>query len=173
MPLNFHPTDSVREDKAWVWGGGGAEPRDWGFYSSKGEGDGKRGHSGIRIPILSRVGQLREGEVPRIPASESGGSLLTQHNLSPFSRGILTWGMWMLVRVVQALTPCLLSLPLGNCALYQRGGWWYHACAHSNLNGVWHLGGHYRSRYQDGVYWAEFRGGAYSLKKVAMLIRPL
>ncbi|XP_074117055.1 angiopoietin-related protein 6 [Sminthopsis crassicaudata] len=61
----------------------------------------------------------------------------------------------------------------GNCALYQRGGWWYHACAHSNLNGVWHLGGHYRSRYQDGVYWAEFRGGAYSLKKVAMLIRPL
>ncbi|XP_027713595.1 angiopoietin-related protein 6 isoform X2 [Vombatus ursinus] len=61
----------------------------------------------------------------------------------------------------------------GNCALYQRGGWWYHACAHSNLNGIWHLGGHYRSRYQDGVYWAEFRGGAYSLKKVAMLIRPL
>lgn len=61
----------------------------------------------------------------------------------------------------------------GNCALYQRGGWWYHACAHSNLNGVWHRGGHYRSRYQDGVYWAEFRGGAYSLKKVAMLIRPL
>uniref|UniRef100_H0UWY0 Angiopoietin like 6 n=1 Tax=Cavia porcellus TaxID=10141 RepID=H0UWY0_CAVPO len=60
----------------------------------------------------------------------------------------------------------------GNCALYQRGGWWYHACAHSNLNGVWHRGGHYRSRYQDGVYWAEFRGGAYSLKKVAMLIRP-
>ncbi|XP_076977984.1 angiopoietin-related protein 6 [Tamandua tetradactyla] len=61
----------------------------------------------------------------------------------------------------------------GNCALYQRGGWWYHACAHSNLNGVWHRGGHYRSRYQDGVYWAEFRGGAYSLKKAAMLIRPL
>lgn len=65
------------------------------------------------------------------------------------------------------------SLPSGNCALYQRGGWWYHACAHSNLNGVWHRGGHYRSRYQDGVYWAEFRGGAYSLKKAAMLIRPL
>ncbi|XP_045445148.1 angiopoietin-related protein 6 isoform X2 [Pipistrellus kuhlii] len=60
----------------------------------------------------------------------------------------------------------------GNCALYHRGGWWYHACAHSNLNGVWHHGGHYRNRYQDGVYWAEFRGGAYSLKKAAMLIRP-
>ncbi|KAF3848731.1 hypothetical protein F7725_015228 [Dissostichus mawsoni] len=51
-------------------------------------------------------------------------------------------------------------------------GWWYNACAHSNMNGVWYRGGHYRSRYQDGVYWAEFRGGAYSLKKVTMMIRP-
>ncbi|KAG7243502.1 hypothetical protein INR49_011058 [Caranx melampygus] len=47
----------------------------------------------------------------------------------------------------------------GNCAHYQKGGWWYHMCAHSNLNGVWYRGGHYRSRYQDGVYWAEFHGG--------------
>ncbi|KAM9307314.1 angiopoietin-related protein 2-like isoform 1-T2 [Pholidichthys leucotaenia] len=60
----------------------------------------------------------------------------------------------------------------GNCAHYQKGGWWYNACAHSNLNGVWYRNGHYRSRYQDGVYWAEFRGGAYSLKKVTMMIRP-
>ncbi|XP_034055035.1 LOW QUALITY PROTEIN: angiopoietin-related protein 2-like [Gymnodraco acuticeps] len=60
----------------------------------------------------------------------------------------------------------------GNCAHYQKGGWWYKACAHSNMNGVWYRGGHYRSRYQDGVYWAEFRGGAYSLKKVTMMIRP-
>ncbi|XP_016143181.1 angiopoietin-related protein 2-like [Sinocyclocheilus grahami] len=52
----------------------------------------------------------------------------------------------------------------GNCAHYQKGGWWYHMCAHSNLNGVWYRGGHYRSRYQDGVYWAEF--------KVAMMIKP-
>lgn len=62
--------------------------------------------------------------------------------------------------------------PAGNCAHYQKGGWWYNACAHSNLNGVWYRGGHYRSRYQDGVYWAEFRGGSYSLKKVVMMIRP-
>ncbi|XP_034047616.1 angiopoietin-related protein 2-like [Thalassophryne amazonica] len=60
----------------------------------------------------------------------------------------------------------------GNCAHYQKGGWWYNACAHSNLNGVWYCGGHYRSCYQDGIYWAEFRGGAYSLKKVTMMIRP-
>ncbi|XP_043940613.1 angiopoietin-related protein 6 [Protopterus annectens] len=59
----------------------------------------------------------------------------------------------------------------GNCAHFQKGGWWYHMCAHSNLNGVWYKGGHYRSRYQDGVYWAEFRGGSYSLKKVSMMIR--
>uniref|UniRef100_A0A668AYU5 Fibrinogen C-terminal domain-containing protein n=1 Tax=Myripristis murdjan TaxID=586833 RepID=A0A668AYU5_9TELE len=58
----------------------------------------------------------------------------------------------------------------GNCAHYQKGGWWYHMCAHSNLNGVWYRGGHYRSRYQDGVYWAEFHGGSYSLKRVFMMI---
>ncbi|XP_056433813.1 angiopoietin-related protein 6 [Gadus chalcogrammus] len=60
----------------------------------------------------------------------------------------------------------------GNCAHFQKGGWWYHMCAHSNLNGVWYRGGHYRSRYQDGVYWAEFHGGSYSLKRVAMMIKP-
>lgn len=60
----------------------------------------------------------------------------------------------------------------GNCAHYQKGGWWYYTCAHSNLNGVWYKGGHYRSKYQDGVYWAEFRGGAYSLKSVVMMMRP-
>ncbi|XP_067088612.1 angiopoietin-related protein 6 [Osmerus mordax] len=60
----------------------------------------------------------------------------------------------------------------GNCAHYQKGGWWYHMCAHSNLNGVWYRGGHYRSRYQDGVYWTEFHGGSYSLKKVTMMIKP-
>ncbi|XP_061605397.1 angiopoietin-related protein 6 [Phyllopteryx taeniolatus] len=61
----------------------------------------------------------------------------------------------------------------GNCAHYQKGGWWYHMCAHSNLNGVWYRGGHYRSRYQDGVYWAEFHGGSYSLKRVLMMLKPI
>uniref|UniRef100_A0A8C4YM54 Fibrinogen C-terminal domain-containing protein n=1 Tax=Gopherus evgoodei TaxID=1825980 RepID=A0A8C4YM54_9SAUR len=61
----------------------------------------------------------------------------------------------------------------GSCAHYHKGGWWYNACAHCNLNGVWYKGGHYRGRYQDGVYWAEFRGGAYSLRKVVMMVRPM
>ncbi|XP_048395083.1 angiopoietin-related protein 1a [Stegostoma tigrinum] len=60
----------------------------------------------------------------------------------------------------------------GNCAHFHKGGWWYNACAHSNLNGVWYRGGHYRSKYQDGVYWAEFRGGSYSLKSTVMMIKP-
>ncbi|CAM4679819.1 unnamed protein product [Lepidochelys olivacea] len=60
----------------------------------------------------------------------------------------------------------------GSCAQHQRGGWWYNACAHANLNGVWYQGGPYRSRYQDGVYWAEFHGSAYSLRKVVMMVRP-
>nr|XP_057905854.1 angiopoietin-related protein 6 [Doryrhamphus excisus]XP_057905855.1 angiopoietin-related protein 6 [Doryrhamphus excisus]XP_057905856.1 angiopoietin-related protein 6 [Doryrhamphus excisus]XP_057905857.1 angiopoietin-related protein 6 [Doryrhamphus excisus]XP_057905858.1 angiopoietin-related protein 6 [Doryrhamphus excisus] len=60
----------------------------------------------------------------------------------------------------------------GNCAHFQKGGWWYHMCAHSNLNGVWYRGGHYRSRYQDGVYWAEFHGGSYSLRRVFMMVKP-
>uniref|UniRef100_A0A3Q3S747 Angiopoietin-like 6 n=1 Tax=Mastacembelus armatus TaxID=205130 RepID=A0A3Q3S747_9TELE len=67
---------------------------------------------------------------------------------------------------------CSLAVSPGNCAHYQKGGWWYHMCAHSNLNGVWYRGGHYRSRYQDGVYWAEFHGGSYSLKRVSMMIKP-
>ncbi|XP_072275846.1 angiopoietin-related protein 1 [Pyxicephalus adspersus] len=61
----------------------------------------------------------------------------------------------------------------GNCAHFHKGGWWYNACAHANLNGVWYRGGVYRSKHQDGIYWAEYRGGSYSLKKVQMLVRPI
>lgn len=61
----------------------------------------------------------------------------------------------------------------GNCAHFHKGGWWYNACAHSNLNGVWYRGGHYRSKYQDGIFWAEYRGGSYSLRAVQMLIKPI
>ncbi|XP_007117596.1 angiopoietin-related protein 1 isoform X2 [Physeter macrocephalus] len=61
----------------------------------------------------------------------------------------------------------------GNCAHFHKGGWWYNACAHSNLNGVWYRGGHYRSKYQDGIFWAEYRGGSYSLRAAQMMIKPI
>lgn len=61
----------------------------------------------------------------------------------------------------------------GNCAHFHKGGWWYNTCAHSNLNGVWYRGGHYRSKHQDGIFWAEYRGGSYSLRAVQMMIKPI
>lgn len=73
----------------------------------------------------------------------------------------------------ECLLGCLSFSCKGNCAHFHKGGWWYNACAHSNLNGVWYRGGHYRSKYQDGVFWAEYRGGSYSLRAVQMMIKPI
>lgn len=64
------------------------------------------------------------------------------------------------------------SLP-GNCAHFHKGGWWYNACGQTNLNGVWYSGGVYRSKFQDGIFWAEYGGGFYSLKSVRLMIRPI
>ncbi|XP_064845580.1 angiopoietin-related protein 1a [Oncorhynchus masou masou] len=61
----------------------------------------------------------------------------------------------------------------GNCAHFHKGGWWYNACGQTNLNGVWYSGGVYRSKFQDGIFWAEYGGGFYSLKSVRMMIRPI
>lgn len=61
----------------------------------------------------------------------------------------------------------------GNCAHFHKGGWWYNACGQANLNGVWYTGGVYRSKFQDGIFWAEYGGGFYSMKSVRMLIRPI
>ncbi|NP_001186899.1 angiopoietin-related protein 1b precursor [Danio rerio] len=61
----------------------------------------------------------------------------------------------------------------GNCAHFQKGGWWYNACGQTNLNGVWYSGGVYRSRFQDGIFWADYGGGFYSMKSVRMMIRPI
>ncbi|KAL4659161.1 angiopoietin-related protein 6 [Arapaima gigas] len=108
-------------------------------------------YSHFRLEPESDSYRLRLGEY-----HGNGGDSLSWHNNKAFTT---------LDRDRDAYT--------GNCAHYQKGGWWYHMCAHSNLNGVWYRGGHYRSRYQDGVYWAEFHGGSYSLKKVAMMIKPI
>uniref|UniRef100_A0A3B3VK30 Angiopoietin-like 1b n=1 Tax=Poecilia latipinna TaxID=48699 RepID=A0A3B3VK30_9TELE len=61
----------------------------------------------------------------------------------------------------------------GNCAHFHKGGWWYNACGQANLNGVWYTGGVYRSKFQDGIFWADYGGGFYSMKSVRMLIRPI
>lgn len=61
----------------------------------------------------------------------------------------------------------------GNCAHFHKGGWWYNACGQANLNGVWYTGGVYRSKFQDGIFWADYGGGFYSMKTVRMLIRPI
>ncbi|KAM6948886.1 angiopoietin-related protein 1-like [Aplochiton taeniatus] len=61
----------------------------------------------------------------------------------------------------------------GNCAHFHKGGWWYNACGQANLNGVWYTGGVYRSKYQDGIFWADYGGGFYSMKSVRMMIRPI
>ncbi|XP_028817132.1 angiopoietin-related protein 1a [Denticeps clupeoides] len=61
----------------------------------------------------------------------------------------------------------------GNCAHFHKGGWWYNACGQTNLNGVWYSGGVYRSKFQDGIFWADYGGGFYSLKSVRMMIRPI
>lgn len=66
----------------------------------------------------------------------------------------------------------LLPVP-GNCAHFHKGGWWYNACGQTNLNGVWYTGGVYRSKFQDGIFWADYGGGFYSMKSVRMLIRPI
>ncbi|XP_061588940.1 angiopoietin-related protein 1-like [Cololabis saira] len=61
----------------------------------------------------------------------------------------------------------------GNCAHFHKGGWWYNACGQSNLNGVWYSGGVYRSKFQDGMFWADYGGGFYSMKSVRLMIRPI
>lgn len=52
-----------------------------------------------------------------------------------------------------------------------RGGWWYKDCHRSNLNGYQHVG-HYSSSYWDGIVWAGWRGGKYSMRRTSMMIRP-
>ncbi|CAM4598587.1 unnamed protein product [Leuciscus chuanchicus] len=61
----------------------------------------------------------------------------------------------------------------GNCAHFHKAGWWFSACGQTNLNGVWYSGGVYRSRFQDGIFWADYGGGFYSMKSVRMMIRPV
>ncbi|ELU13302.1 hypothetical protein CAPTEDRAFT_154722 [Capitella teleta] len=58
-----------------------------------------------------------------------------------------------------------------NCALYYSGAWWYNACYHSNLNGVF-LNGVYAG-VQRGVTWNKWKGDLYSMPFREMKIRPI
>uniref|UniRef100_A0A8B9KPQ2 Fibrinogen C-terminal domain-containing protein n=1 Tax=Astyanax mexicanus TaxID=7994 RepID=A0A8B9KPQ2_ASTMX len=55
------------------------------------------------------------------------------------------------------------------CAEISHGGWWYHQCFFTNLNGIYYknlLG-------PDGIVWYTWKDSDYySLKKVSMMIRP-
>ena len=56
-----------------------------------------------------------------------------------------------------------------NCVQMFKGAWWYKACYHSNLNGLYL--GSTEDPQQHGINW-EGRRRSYSLEKVAMKIRP-
>ncbi|XP_072782321.1 fibrinogen-like protein 1 [Taeniopygia guttata] len=64
------------------------------------------------------------------------------------------------------------------CAEISHGGWWYHQCFFSNLNGVYYKGGRYSVKSRrllgpDGIVWYSWKDtDYYSLRKVAMMIRP-
>ncbi|XP_013781886.1 techylectin-5B-like [Limulus polyphemus] len=57
-----------------------------------------------------------------------------------------------------------------NCADFYKGGWWYNACHHSNLNGLYLRGAN--EKKGSGVNWYQWRGHEYSLKISEMKIRP-
>ena len=61
------------------------------------------------------------------------------------------------------------NAPLGNCARWFKGAWWYRKCHASNLNGLYHGGPH--SSNADGVNWRTWRGFNYSLKFSEMKLR--
>lgn len=57
-----------------------------------------------------------------------------------------------------------------NCAEQWKGAWWYNNCYHSNLNGY-----HFNNKKMTGgkgIIWKHWKGAAYSLKGVTMMIRP-
>ncbi|XP_066532234.1 angiopoietin-related protein 1a [Hoplias malabaricus] len=108
-------------------------------------------YSSFRLEPESESYRLRLGTY-----QGNAGDSLASHNGKPFTT---------LDRDKDAFT--------GNCAHFHKGGWWYNACGQTNLNGVWYSGGVYRSKFQDGIFWADYGGGFYSLKSVRMMIRPI
>ncbi|XP_068163563.1 fibrinogen-like protein 1 [Antennarius striatus] len=61
----------------------------------------------------------------------------------------------------------------GNCALEDKGGWWFNKCHSAHLNGLYYPTGHYSALTDDGVVWYPWRGWWYSLKTSIMKLRPV
>jgi hypothetical protein len=57
-----------------------------------------------------------------------------------------------------------------SCAKMYKGGWWYHACHESNLNGVYYGGNH--TSYADGMDWYYWTGFHHSMSKTLMVVKP-
>ncbi|XP_049295082.1 fibrinogen-like protein 1 isoform X4 [Anopheles funestus] len=55
-----------------------------------------------------------------------------------------------------------------NCAVSNRGAWWYTDCGQSNLNGLYLKG---LSGGTTGMFWETFRGANYSLKRSRMMVK--
>ena len=60
-----------------------------------------------------------------------------------------------------------------NCAETNAGGWWYHRCTNSNLNGLYLVGETTEAQAGKGVTWDTWLGNQYSLKGTQMKFRPI
>ncbi|GAU92227.1 hypothetical protein RvY_04337 [Ramazzottius varieornatus] len=58
------------------------------------------------------------------------------------------------------------------CAVHQRGGWWFNYCSYAFFNGRYYRGGRYAptSSFYDGIYWKDWLGYDYSLYSVTMAV---
>ena len=59
-----------------------------------------------------------------------------------------------------------------NCAVGNKGAWWYGRCYDSNLNGLY-LHGQQSPKRADGITWNRWKGYYYSAKRAEMKIRPV
>ena len=57
----------------------------------------------------------------------------------------------------------------GSCSKFHNGAWWYKACQHANLNGLYRTSNPYAEK--NGMQWYDWTGHNYSLKSTEMKIR--
>ena len=57
------------------------------------------------------------------------------------------------------------------CAILNKGAWWFKSCLNSDLNGLYLHGQH--SNPWKGVNWYKWKGHNYSAKRAEMKIKPV